>query len=580
MELGYVKADTSELHAALSTGEALDLAETKNYVPLYSRFFDLRESNSRHMTLNHPLRLARVVKQGPGPTAEVEVSGAGGSRRASAFFKFCPILDPLRYITGRYRQDDDQLLALPDVEGTTGHAKSRDQNNSAYVDGFFSYLSAGLLHHHGVLHALDSYGCFAARKRGFCLDVRDDMDQLAECDFFSEHEGDLFAFDESDREFFALGLGTGRRKPVVVIADGPGTLAASVDVDTANEIQELHSIFRDPIPPSEDDDGPTEVYTCPEGANGDGPPAKPGTASSSACSSRSSGTDGEGDRPGSPWSGSSAAASDAGTVSTCTEDAVTLKIKEFPVYAIALERCEATLDSLILKRPLRAEEWESIMFQVIVSLLAYKKAFGLVHNDLHTNNIMYVKTDKKHLAYRINGCIYKVPTYGRIFKIIDFGRAIYKYRGQSMCSDSFHKHGDAATQYNCEPFMNPKRPPLEPNESFDLCRLGCSLYDFLMEEYEGSKFDPPMVVQMMLKWCDDDKGRNVMYKRSGVERYPNFKLYKMIARTVHAHTPESAFADPCMQRYKSTRSSLGKKARIMDLDAVPDYTGAATNIPA
>ena len=42
--------------------------------------------------------------------------------------------------------------------------------------------------------------------------------------------------------------------------------------------------------------------------------------------------------------------------------------------------------------------------------------------------------------------------------------------------------GDAATQYNCEPYFNDKKPRLEPNFSFDLCRLGCSIFDYFIDD--------------------------------------------------------------------------------------------------
>ena len=84
--------------------------------------------------------------------------------------------------------------------------------------------------------------------------------------------------------------------------------------------------------------------------------------------------------------------------------------------------------------------------------------FDLTHNDLHTNNVMYKKTDKTYLYYRYKGDFYKVPTHGRIYKIIDFGRAIYRYKGKRICSDSFHPKGDASTQYNCEPYLNENKP--------------------------------------------------------------------------------------------------------------------------
>ena len=68
-----------------------------------------------------------------------------------------------------------------------------------------------------------------------------------------------------------------------------------------------------------------------------------------------------------------------------------------------------------------------------------------------------------------------------LFKIIDFGRAIYKYNGKTFCSDSFQTGGDAATQYNTEPYFNEKKPRLEPNFSFDLCRLACSIFDYIVD---------------------------------------------------------------------------------------------------
>ena len=77
------------------------------------------------------------------------------------------------------------------------------------------------------------------------------------------------------------------------------------------------------------------------------------------------------------------------------------------------------------------------------------------------------------------------------FKLIDFGRSIYKYDKHVFCSDSFQPGADAATQYNTEPYFNEKKPRLDPNFSFDLCRLGCSIYDYLVEDldevYELSK---------------------------------------------------------------------------------------------
>ena len=162
-----------------------------------------------------------------------------------------------------------------------------------------------------------------------------------------------------------------------------------------------------------------------------------------------------------------------------------------------------------------------------------------------------------------------MPTYGKIFKIIDFGRAIYKYNDVFLCSDSFHPKGDAATQYNIEPYFNEKKPRLGPNMSFDLCRLGCSMYDFIVEDINDDINKYSKIEQIILKWCYDDKGRNILYKNNGDERYPEFKLYKMITRLVHNHTPENEFNDAFFSKFFVKNKIAKKQASLMDIDNYP-----------
>ena len=212
-----------------------------------------------------------------------------------------------------------------------------------------------------------------------------------------------------------------------------------------------------------------------------------------------------------------------------------------------MENCEKTLDELIYKNDLDKDEWLSALMQIIMILITYQKVFSFTHNDLHTNNIMYNETSKKYITYCFNKTVYKIPTFGRIFKIIDFGRSIYKFQGKLFCSDSFQMGNDAASQYNTEPYFDDKKPRLEPNFSFDLSRLACSIFDYLVEDLDEIKdmtkiTDP--VKKIIVEWCLDDKGINLLYKNNGDERYPDFKLYKMIARHVHNHTPQSQLERP------------------------------------
>ena len=76
---------------------------------------------------------------------------------------------------------------------------------------------------------------------------------------------------------------------------------------------------------------------------------------------------------------------------------------------------------------------------------------------------------------------------------------------------------------------------------------------------------------MINKWCTDDKGRNILYKKCGEERYPEFKLYKMIARTVHNNVPSSYINDELFSDFKSIKKKIGKR-RVINIDELPVYT--------
>jgi hypothetical protein len=254
-----------------------------------------------------------------------------------------------------------------------------------------------------------------------------------------------------------------------------------------------------------------------------------------------------------------------------------LTFDKFPVHLICLELCENTLDDYIINNDISTDEWFSILMQVIMTLITYQKLFSFTHNDLHTNNIMYVHTNKKFLYYYYKKQYYKVPTFGKIFKIIDFGRAIYKFNGDIFCSDSFQPGGDAATQYNTEPYFNTKKPRLEPNFSFDLCRLACSIFDYVVEDFEDIKNinECEPIVKLIVDWCIDDNGINVLYKNNGAERYPDFKLYKMIARCVHNHTPNAQLERSEFSKFGITKMAFekgkGKTDVFMNIDELPSY---------
>jgi hypothetical protein len=642
-ELYYQKPRNENLLKNLEETR-MGLSHCQNFIPLYSTFFSLNDTNYNSINLNQSFNIHSIVyskfeSESNGleeddrhfkniATANVKKwSDDDAVVNVPIFFKFSPLLDPIKYLAGSYDTKNEALLHLPELhslpipnsspspdkspsssdkeENHYCYSKVLDPNNSAYVDGFFSYLSSQLLHAHDFIHGIDFYGSYLAIQKDFIVNIFDDQEYLMKNEFFKDKNGVLFYYDESECEKFLEwnqdrreknGKQTASKNSKIKIMNAVEIVAEELqqeeeqkrEQDENNELEELALIDvsnSDIFKIQDDDDKEEEGKKQHQVGQADQADDASSSSSSSSCSSRSSHTTNE----------SLYNMSDSDSVSQDgssdpseynSEDEETEKgeqeeeeifnatIYNFPVEVIALERCKQTLDWLMVNDILSDGEWEAALMQIVMTLATYQKAFAFTHNDLHTNNVMFNETDKKFIYYSFNKKSYKVPTFGRIFKIIDFGRAIYKFNSKLICSDSFHKSGDAATQYNCEPYYNDKKPIVEPNYSFDLCRLGCSLFDFFIDDIDDVETEckKSRLVALVVDWITDDNGRNILYKQSGIDRYPDFKLYKMIARTVHNKVPsQQLLKHAVFTQYEMPQKSVKKSMTVLDIDAIPSY---------
>jgi hypothetical protein len=119
-----------------------------------------------------------------------------------------------------------------------------------------------------------------------------------------------------------------------------------------------------------------------------------------------------------------------------------------------------------------------------------------------------------------------------------------------------------------------KKPLIYPNKSFDLCRLACSFYDFVFDEEDETRKEKRQkkkteIQKTIERWCTEDNGKNILYKSSGDERYPNFKLYKMIARHVHNHSPEAQLQYYICQQYLQKPNSKSTSFSRINIDKLP-----------
>jgi len=585
--VNYQKRKNVELFKSLEESTSMFLSKAQNYVPIYSRFFSLNDINYNGINLNNKWYISSVnecVEENSNIyNCKIKSLTNNKTKAKEVFFKLAPLLDPYKYLIGKYNILDEKLFNLPKLNSseTDCHPKFIDPNNSAYVDGLFLFLTSNLSHVHNFPHSVDYYGSFLGIKNNFILNVFDDLDYLNNSDFFNKNKNKLFKIDDYDYLFQDE---IKKLKPIIIEHNKSEVSCFSInsiDNNTFEDIfQENIVDFNDLKEMSVD---LVDINMLDTELIGD---KNVTLHSSSTCSSRSSYTndndacencdsvedldagknnDNEDlDENNDKWEDDDESSEE--------EERINVTITKFPVQVIGMECCENTFDDLILNNELSTEEWFSSLMQIIMILITFQKAFGFTHNDLHTNNVMYNHTDKKYIYYCYKKINYKVPTFGRIFKIIDFGRSIYKFDGKLFCSDSFQNGNDAATQYNIEPYLNESKPRLEPNFSFDLCRLACSIFDYVVDDIEEvkdlSKCTDP-VKKLIVEWCLDDKGINMLYKNNGQDRYPDFKLYKMIARCVHNHTPQAQLERPEFDAFSKFKGEISSD--IINIDTIPSY---------
>jgi hypothetical protein len=560
----------------------------QSYQPLYTEFFELSESNYNSISFNHRYHITGLTT--------IWDSKLSQEKDAELFIKFAPLLDPVRYLIGRYKTTDN-LTVLPSYkEETLCHEKLVRKDNASYIDNFFCYLSSQLLNEHGVLHGIDYYGSFLGVQKKFRMNLADDIEYLNQSEYFNSNRNIKYEVDPIENPFANFGSRNNKNKLVIHTASESSCVSLEVDelepvLDSVCEpiedivIEEEDCIYeKESVVSSENTSNNSEVnYSSDEEDDEEEEDEDDDEDGEDDDETEEEDEETEEDDEDDEDTKDETEEEDDDTKEDEEDEdededdesemPLNAYIYDFPVQMICLEKCKGTLDKLFVKKALDIETAASALFQVILTLFAYQRAFQFTHNDLHTNNIMYIDTTEEDLYYKAVGKFFKVPTYGKIFKLIDFGRAIYKFQGRIFCSDSFAPGGDASTQYNCEPFFNEKKPRLEPNMSFDICRLGCSIYDFILDidEQQDPDSDLDILQKTIIDWVSDDNGKNVLYKSNGEERYPNFKLYKMIARTVHNKTPEDQFNNPLFASFEIPEKNIPEDAVIMDLDALPVY---------
>ena len=558
LNISYKKRDNQLLFQDFKTMDE-NIQEITNYSPIYNAFFEFNNNNWKNVVFDHDNHIKKILQKKHRNEYTVQLQDDSITH---CFVKQSPIIDHIYYLTGKYQffQNINETLATYEIKSNLD--KMNSIHNAAYIDFVFYFLTSKLSLVTKFPHACSFYDSFQTIYKNYEIDVSEDIDIIENSTYFHEHYNGLFSM--VDEEYHQQYIGqTKSVKPRIHIH---GTIQDTNGEYIPDYIQKsFYTSHHSTIDASEN--SIQEVFSCSLETN----------------ESEENSTDDDDDESESDTLDNSESETESESEFDTDNDSnssaeyidhVDIRINSFPVQMICIEKLHDTLDSYITANENISDyEWISILIQIIMTLATYNKVFDFTHNDLHTENIMYRFTDEKQITYKFNNEYYTIPTFGKLYKIIDYGRSIFRYKNTRFCSDSYNlEHGDAASLYNCEPFFTNKKERIEPNPSFDMCRLACSLYDHFLEKHTDI-YDNE-IFNFIHNMCLDDKGIHMLYKNkktcmSRKERFSGFLLYKKIAKTVHNQTPDVVLKNVIFDCIKTDSYTSQSNSLFVDIDCIP-----------
>ncbi len=239
----------------------------------------------------------------------------------------------------------------------------------------------------------------------------------------------------------------------------------------------------------------------------------------------------------------------------CNKKGEYIEYKNLPVYLLATEKADLDIDHLYDNNKLDYNFIKSIIFQIFSAVVTMYNIFGIKHNDLHLSNVMLIITDKTHLYYKYEDKYFKVPTYGYIVKLIDWGRATYDFNGKKGINEIFSYYGDCFGQYR-EPRINNrhKRPLLiSDNKWTDIIMVSHSLLN-LLKDYRKSDIGEFLYEQISNK-----------NECLNVNQF-DFDLYLQISKSNINISPRKIFNNSLFKKYQVTLADIPEDQIIYIID--------------
>jgi hypothetical protein len=137
---------------------------------------------------------------------------------------------------------------------------------------------------------------------------------------------------------------------------------------------------------------------------------------------------------------------------------------------------------------------------------------------------MYSHTNDKYIYYKINDNYYRVKTFNKIIKIIDFGRSTFRLNNLDIYNTIYQFNNEAHTLFDYKHCTNPTLPA----KHFDLALFACSI---LIDASDCSI--PDSIKTCLHDWVfpiDLCKKKDILL---------DFKLYRKISKQKTNSNPEN-----------------------------------------
>ena len=461
----------------------LDVKELQTYFPIMEHYNN--ELNPKNVSLRSRYMITELIKNNTDHftkkqshyiktfyTSKIYDRFNKTTIEKNIFIKQNPLIEVLGYSLDEFSLSKK---ILPDYISSITSDYINNYNNEAYIDAFFTFLGSKLTESGKCPTFPLFYGTYSCITKKFKYDITEDYLELKSNKLFKKNRNTTFNIEEVDIE-----IEESKEIDLEIIDTELETDILDLDdsyTSAQNKLEQLESMEKLPLSYKEYN-GDINITNI---DNND-------------------------------------------IFSDISDDTFKyMSIKNFPTQLICMEKLDITLDDLLDEGSIDTTEWLSILFQICFGLAVAQKKFHFVHNDLHSSNIMFSPTDQTFINYEINNVFYKIPTYGRITKIIDFGRATFTHNKTLYFSSTFDENGDAEGQYDYPENNSLNNCKIKPNKSFDLARLATTIIEHFEKDTK--------LFNLLKTWMTDK------YNKFLIDEEDDFDLYKKIAKDVKNAVP-------------------------------------------